>query len=32
MTVKENLRTGGRSARVQASVQKAVRELMAEMS
>ncbi|MBY5776172.1 TetR/AcrR family transcriptional regulator [Rhizobium leguminosarum] len=32
MTVKENLRPGGRSARVQASVHKAVRELMAEMS
>lgn len=32
MTVKENLRPGGRSARVQASVHKAVRELLAEMS
>ena len=32
MTVKENLRPGGRSARVQASVHKAVRELMAEMN
>lgn len=32
MTVKENLRPGGRSARVQASVHKAVRELMAQMN
>ncbi|MBX4872300.1 TetR/AcrR family transcriptional regulator [Rhizobium bangladeshense] len=30
MAVKENLRPGGRSARVQASVHKAVRELLAE--
>ena len=32
MTVKENLRPGGRSARVQASVHKAVRELLADMN
>ncbi|SCB57574.1 transcriptional regulator, TetR family [Rhizobium aethiopicum] len=32
MAVKENLRPGGRSARVQASVHKAVRELLAEMN
>ncbi|WP_064681211.1 TetR/AcrR family transcriptional regulator [Rhizobium bangladeshense] len=32
MAVKENLRPGGRSARVQASVHSAVRELLAEMN
>jgi AcrR family transcriptional regulator len=32
MAVKENLRPGGRSARVQASVHKAVHELLAEMN
>ncbi|MBX4951162.1 AcrR family transcriptional regulator [Rhizobium binae] len=32
MAVKENLRPGGRSARVQASVHKAARELLAEMN
>ena len=32
MAVKENIRPGGRSARVQASVHAAVRELLAEMS
>lgn len=32
MAVKENLRPGGRSARVQASVHKAARDLLAEMS
>jgi AcrR family transcriptional regulator len=32
MAVKENIRPGGRSARVQASVHEAVRELLAEMS
>ncbi|MBB3132517.1 AcrR family transcriptional regulator [Rhizobium pisi] len=32
MAVKENLRPGGRSARVQASVHKAVRELLAAMN
>jgi AcrR family transcriptional regulator len=32
MAVKENLRPGGRSARVQASVHRAVRELMAELN
>ncbi|MEZ2131110.1 MULTISPECIES: TetR/AcrR family transcriptional regulator [unclassified Sinorhizobium] len=31
MVIKENLRPGGRSARVQASVHKAVRELLAEV-
>lgn len=32
MAVKENIRPGGRSARVQASVHSAVRELLAELS